>query len=71
MTSEMTPQARSFWDSISERGKTRLLNNVWCMSCGAVRTIVRYRGRLERGDLVLEGECGTCGEQVARLVESG
>ena len=71
MKLEMTPEARAFWDSISERGKTRLLNNVWCVSCGSVRTIVRYRGRLERSDLVLEGECGTCGKDVARVVEGG
>ena len=71
MTTEMTPQAKARWDSISDKGKTLLLNNVWCISCGTARTIVRYRGRMERGDLVLEGECGTCGRDVARVVEGG
>lgn len=28
-------------------------------------------GRLELGDLILEGICATCGGQVVRLVETG
>lgn len=28
-------------------------------------------GRVAGGDLVLEGRCLTCGDEVARLVESG
>ena len=66
---KMTPQAKSFWDSVSDRSKTLVLNNVWCTECCTSRTIVRYEGRIEGGDLVLQGECGTCGAEVARVVE--
>jgi hypothetical protein len=68
-SSKMTPQARLVWDSIPDRVKMLLLNSVWCSACGKARTIVRYEGRIEVGDLILEGVCGTCGGAVARLVE--
>ena len=67
--SNMTPQASSFWDSLPDREKTLFLNNVWCSACCTSRTIMRYKGRIEDGSLILEGECGTCGAAVARLVE--
>ncbi len=33
-------------------------------------TIVDFTGGVEGGDLVLRGKCKTCGEKVARLIES-
>ena len=69
MMSKMTPQAQAFWDSISARNQTLILNNVWCGSCRTSRTLVRYGGRIEHRDLILEGECGSCGAQAGRLVE--
>ena len=35
---------------------------------GAVE-IVEYSGAMVKGDLILKGKCGTCGRNVARLVE--
>ncbi len=71
MPAEFTPEARIFWDGIPDETRRLLLDNVWCVGCGAVRTILEYRGRIEGGDLVLEGKCGTCCEPVARLIERG
>ncbi len=62
--------AKRIWDAIPTRHKTQILNNVWCVHCAKVTTIVRYSGRMEGGNLVLEGECERCGGKVARLIEN-
>jgi hypothetical protein len=61
--------ARAFWEAIPERQRHTLLANVWCARCQSETTIVDYRGRLESGDLILEGRCMTCGGGVTRLIE--
>jgi hypothetical protein len=48
----------------------RVLDNVWCRTCGKATTMVKYSGQVKEGDLVLTGNCATCGEKVARLLES-
>ncbi len=62
--------AKRLWDTIPTRHKTQILNNVWCGDCTKMTTIVRYTGRMEGRDLVLEGECERCGGKVARLIEN-
>lgn len=69
MTVDFTAEARVFWDAIPEEEQSQLLRNVWCTACGEVRTIVSFKGRVERRDLVLDGHCGGCGGPVARLIE--
>jgi hypothetical protein len=49
----------------------RLLNNVWCVACHTTTTIVQFTGRIEQGDLVLDGRCINCGGPVARVIEVG
>lgn len=66
-----SPPARAFWDAIPERQRLILLANVWCARCQSVTTLVDYHGRLESGDLILEGRCNTCGGEVTRLIEGG
>jgi hypothetical protein len=36
---------------------------------GATTTIVQFTGRIEQGDLVLDGRCISCGGPVARVIE--
>lgn len=62
-------KARDAWLEIPEVHRTRILNNVWCRSCRNVTTIVRWSEHLERGQLVLKGECIRCGGRVARAIE--
>ena len=64
-----TPAAEKSWRSLPANQQFRLLNNVWCVACGKGTTIVNFSGRIERGDLVLEGQCERCGGSVARLIE--
>ena len=65
----LTPAAEKRWRSLSAKQQFQLLNNVWCVTCTKVTTIVNFSGHLEHGDLVLEGQCERCGGSVARVIE--
>ena len=66
---EFTNEAMRFWQVMPDEHKEMIITNVWCGSCSQGTTIVSFKGRMERGDLVLEGECQGCGGPVARVVE--
>jgi hypothetical protein len=68
--SHYTPMAARRWTELGARSQTLLLNNVWCIRCRKVTTIVRFTGKIERQDLILQGECIRCGGSVARVVEA-
>lgn len=68
-TSGFTPQAARRWEQLGNRAQTLLLNNVWCVACREMTTMVRFTGRMEKGDLVLKGFCIRCNGPVARVVE--
>jgi hypothetical protein len=68
-TSNFTPQAARKWAKLGERAQTLLLNNVWCVACRKTTTIVNFTGRMEKGDIVLEGHCIRCDGPVARVIE--
>ncbi len=65
-----TPQALKLWKKVPEWAQEKLLDNVFCGNCLVMTTIVDFTGGVEGGDLVLRGKCKTCGEKVARLIES-
>ena len=64
-----TPQAERRWSALGGVIQTRLLNDVWCGDCHKTTTIVNFSGKIERGDLVLEGHCINCNGSVARVIE--
>jgi hypothetical protein len=66
---QFTPQAARRWSELDGSLKARLLNNVWCATCGEGTTIVEFTGTMKQGDLILEGRCIRCGGRVARLIE--
>jgi endogenous inhibitor of DNA gyrase (YacG/DUF329 family) len=47
-----------------------VLDNVWCPACRKATTMTQYSGQVKEGDLLLTGRCATCGQKVARLLES-
>ena len=69
MDREFTDVAKRFWQAMPDEHKEMIITNVWCGSCSHVATIVNFSGKLERGNLILEGECQKCRGPVARLVE--
>ena len=50
-----TRPARAFWEAIPEQQRRALLTHVWCGRCKSGTAIVDYHGRIESGDLILEG----------------
>ena len=70
MTGKFSPRAKRVWEGMAPTLKTQILNNVWCNHCTKMTTIVHYTGKVDGGDLILEGECERCGGKVARLIEN-
>jgi hypothetical protein len=70
VTDQFTGKAKEFWDNMPMAAKTMVLNNVWCVKCVKVTTIVHYSGSIKKGDLVLKGKCQRCCGDVARVVEN-
>jgi hypothetical protein len=70
MSGEFTGKAKAMWDAIPPQIQERILTNVWCGHCSKATTITNFSGRVEKGDLILTGQCATCGGKVARLIES-
>ena len=64
-----TAPAAQRWERVPEEVQQRILTAVWCAHCRQATTIVDYAGRVQRGDLILEGHCAACGGRVARLLE--
>jgi hypothetical protein len=69
LTNNFSPQAAAFWENIPEDKKQIILNNVHCGQCRSVVTMINVSGFKEGSSLVLQGRCGGCGENVARVLE--
>ena len=65
----LSTQASKLWNAISTDTRMKLLANVYCGNCRGAVSIVNVVGTVKRGDLVLNGNCAVCGDNVARLVE--
>ena len=66
-----TRPALKRWESIPSDLRHRLLRDVWCPHCTKQVGITSFTGRMERGDLILSGQCTQCKGAVARLIEGG
>ncbi len=70
MQMKFTAEASQFWQALPDEHKAAIVTNVWCRSCSQETTIVNFKGKVEKGNLILEGECRECSGPVARLVEA-
>ena len=70
MEAKFTPQARKLWEALEPRAKMFALNSVWCPQCEKSTSLAQLAGRVNGGELLLQGKCAACGTEVARLVES-
>ncbi len=68
---QMSPDAQSLWEVLGPAARLRVLNNAYCATCGGGRAMALTGGRVEQGELVLDGLCTTCGSEVGRLIETG
>lgn len=68
----MSEKAEQLWREIPEPIQEQLIENIFCRSCrGSVRIVhfIVEMADAER-DIVLQGECEQCGNEVARYIES-
>jgi hypothetical protein len=65
----LTKQASRFWNAIPGDAREKILANVYCGHCRDAVSIVNVSGVVKGGNLVLNGNCAQCGQDVARLVE--
>ncbi len=56
------------WNRIPKQIRNRLIDNVFCSTCG-ITTIVEYSMYNDKFGVLLKGKCKKCGGLVARLVE--
>jgi hypothetical protein len=66
---QFTPAARKHWEGFSEYSRQRILETCWCVKCRTSVTLKLQKARAERGLIILEGVCGSCGGVVVRTVE--
>ncbi|MBC9786236.1 hypothetical protein H1S01_17380 [Heliobacterium chlorum] len=57
------------WWGMPRELRKKLVENVWCVHCRDVVTIVNYEVEADKFGVVLQGKCKTCGYDVARLIE--
>ena len=67
---KLTSQALKLWRKIPKWAQEKLLSNVYYSHCVAMTTLVEFTGQVVGGDLVLKGQCQTCGGEVARVIKS-
>lgn len=71
MTDErFTPEAEVLWAIVPKHIRNKILTNVFCSRCLNAVTIVDFTGREKNGDVILEGKCEKCGQEVSRTVET-
>ena len=71
MNGDFSVKGKGVWNSIPQEAQNKLLRSVWCTHCHKMTTITNFSGTVDRGDLILKGNCATCGNAVARLIEGG
>lgn len=57
------------WARVPKNIKQKIVNNVFCSSCG-VTTIIEYTMHDDKLGILLRGKCNKCGKDVARLLEN-
>ena len=56
------------WSKIPKHMQKKLLENVFCSTCGVI-TIVDYSMYDDKAGVLLKGKCKKCNGDVARLIE--
>lgn len=68
-TGHFSREARERWIKIPKFAQDRLLENVYCVKCADMVSIILETANMEQHSLILRGKCKTCGGEVCRLVE--
>lgn len=65
-----TIEAELLWGRIPPADRERILENVFCGACLKGVQMADYSGTVQKGDVILKGNCSVCGGPVTRLVET-
>lgn len=58
------------FDDLPEEKKEKAVSDVFCMQCQKSFRLGKFRERVFRDTLLIEGECPDCGSPVAKPVSS-
>ncbi|WP_241657745.1 hypothetical protein [Anaerobacillus alkaliphilus] len=61
--------ANKEWLKIPNEIRNQLIRNVWCATCSDVVKITNYVIQSHKLGIILDGKCGTCGQEVSRIIE--
>jgi hypothetical protein len=66
---KFTVPAKKEWNTVPEKIRKEILDNVWCARCKTDSAMQLLEGVMERRCLVLRGTCKRCGGAVSRVIE--
>ena len=69
-TGKFTNKAKSMWYDIQPEQQQSILNNVWCMRCFKMTTMLHVEGTVRSGKLILSGVCANCGSKVEIVIKA-
>lgn len=56
------------WSKIPKHIQKKLLENVFCSTCG-ITTIIDYSMNNDKAGILFKGKCKKCNKEIARLIE--
>jgi len=72
VTPHLTTAAAQRWSRIPAENREEILAKIYCGTCCSAAFLTKAEGKLDsHGDIILRGQCGTCGSPVCRLIETG
>ena len=64
-----TVPAKKEWNTVPEKIRKEILDNVWCARCRTDSAMQLLEGGMEQRSLILRGTCKRCGGAVSRVIE--
>jgi hypothetical protein len=61
-------EAEKRWNKIDKSIQKEISKNVWCSYCSSASTILLESAKMEHNDLILNGNCKVCGNEICRVV---
>jgi hypothetical protein len=66
---KFSQKAMQRWNQIDDKVRLHLLENVYCSKCKDAVKIIDFEATIQDNDLILNGKCSICNNDVARLIE--
>ena len=66
---KLTPDARERWERVPDWARKEILESAWCSRCQTGTPMQLREGKMIGRSLLLQGVCGKCEGEVARVIE--